>query len=450
MSSKYNKLALAAGFSLALAFTLSCHDAGGNEDGTSSSGTGVSSSGGTSGINPSSSGGNRPVSSSSGNTSSSSQGNGSFIDVRDGKKYNTVVIGSQTWMAQNLDYYEEWVVPTRGNRCYNNKDANCEKYGRLYEWGDAIRICPDGWHLPTRAEWNTLVSHIGDDAGKKLKSKKNEWKNGEGDGTDVYGFGALPGGGLGKGEFANLNIDGYWWTSTEYETGYAAYMKYMTANSNGVGESNGGGSDNETSKYQYAVRCVKGYSSSSSITYGEVIDKRDNQKYVTVKIERQTWMAQNLNFAKKGVCYNNKNTICDKFGRLYDWATAMNVSEDYNSTNFNAPPGQHQGICPEGWHLPTNSEWWTMINAVGGSYAARAALKARSAEWGDNYGYDYYGFKALPGGWLRDNEFVAINVYGAWWTTSEYYDKANCITIDYLNPQSEKKEDFYSVRCVED
>jgi uncharacterized protein (TIGR02145 family) len=391
-------------------------------------------------------------SSSGGAVSSSSQGSDivgdSFTDARDGKKYKTVTIGTQTWMAQNLDYFEEWVGPTRGNKCYNNKDENCEKYGRLYEWDDAIRLCPDGWHLPTTAEWNTLISFVGADAGTKLKST-SDWR--EGAGTDIYGFGALPGGVL-IGEYGEINTNGYWWTATEDR----ASNSYEVRINNGNGVQVDWWWDNKTK--QYSIRCVKGLSSSSSIAYGKVTDNRDNKEYKTVKIGTQTWMAENLNYAGTsgevvGSCYNNKDANCEKYGRLYNWATAMDVAANYNTTKLNAPPGQHQGICPDGWHLPTGSEWNTLKSFVGGNVGK--ILKARSSEWGDGYGTNIYGFGALPGGALT-SEYEQINTNGHWWTATEdrasnsYEVRINNVNDVQVDWWWDNKTSQYSVRCVED
>jgi uncharacterized protein (TIGR02145 family) len=124
------------------------------------------------------------------------QQKGTFKDSRDGKTYKTVKIGNQTWMAENLNYN------AKGSKCYgeggkvyyelkgensektlsnNEIQANCTKYGRLYDWETAKTVCPAGWHLPSRAEWNLL----GDNA-KKLKATTGWY--GDGSGTDDYGF----------------------------------------------------------------------------------------------------------------------------------------------------------------------------------------------------------------------------------------------------------------------
>jgi len=132
-----------------------------------------------------------------------------FTDSRDGKKYKTIKIGAQIWMAENLNY------ETEGGECYQGQ-ALCDKYGRLYNWNTALKVCPKGWHLPSDAEWETLVDFAGGKkfAGKKLKAG-NGWAN-NGNGVDAVGFSALPGGlGGPDGIFGNVGKYGGWWSATE-------------------------------------------------------------------------------------------------------------------------------------------------------------------------------------------------------------------------------------------
>ena len=135
-----------------------------------------------------------------------------FTDKRDGKVYKIVKIGSQTWFAENLNY------DAKGNVCYDNKNTNCAKYGRLYNWETALKACPADTHLPTAAEWDILTDYVGGwrMAGEKLQSTSDCFRGG----TDNYGFSALLGGGYNNG-FYSAGHCGYWWSATEDDAGYA-------------------------------------------------------------------------------------------------------------------------------------------------------------------------------------------------------------------------------------
>jgi uncharacterized protein (TIGR02145 family) len=169
----------------------------------------------------------------------------SFTDTRDGSVYKTVEIGNQVWMAENLRY------KIGGSWCYDNDEANCQKYGRLYDWKTARTVCPAGWHLPSREEWQKLVDYAGGDsvAGKKLKSKSG-W-SGKGNGKDSYGFLALPGGyRYSGGNFNDAGGNGNWWTATE-DGGGIAYYRYMYYFNDYVDEYY------DDKGNAFSVRCVK-------------------------------------------------------------------------------------------------------------------------------------------------------------------------------------------------
>ena len=183
-----------------------------------------------------------------GSASSGIKGNSSseiLVDKRDGKKYRTVKIGNQTWMAENLNY------KMQDSYCYRNDESNCSKYGRLYEWEAAVKACPSGWHLPSKKELEKLFSSVGgkEVAGKSLKFKKG-WNNG-GNGTDAFGFSALPAGDRIHG--GNYDWGGYYahfWSSTEVNSFSAYYMS--------LPYSNDGARLNGTNKDDgFSVRCVK-------------------------------------------------------------------------------------------------------------------------------------------------------------------------------------------------
>ena len=212
-----------------------------------------------------------PSSSSSKVTESAEVTKGSITDTRDGHSYKTVTIGSQTWMAQNLNY------ETVNSYCYSDNASNCTKYGRLYTWAAAMDsvgswsangkgcgygktcsptypvrgVCPEGWHLPTQTEWNTLFTAVGGQstAGKMLKSTSG-W-NSSGNGTDAYSFSALPAGGRGgNGHFNYEGNNAYFWSSTD-DNSYYAYSMILYYNGDYAGLDDG----NEG--YGFSVRCVK-------------------------------------------------------------------------------------------------------------------------------------------------------------------------------------------------
>ena len=146
---------------------------------------------------------------------------GEFTDERDGQVYKTVTIGTQTWMAENLNY-EPGDVSGMGSYawsgCHNNEADSCVKYGRLYTWSAAMNACPYGWHLPSNAEWSILYEAVGgaSTAGISLKST-NGWY-GNGNGKDVCGFSVLPAGFRSyDGFFLDQGDYAYFWSSTEFE-----------------------------------------------------------------------------------------------------------------------------------------------------------------------------------------------------------------------------------------
>ncbi len=171
---------------------------------------------------------------------------GTMKDRRDGKTYKTVKIGNQEWMAENLNYQ------TDESKCYDNKPENCEKYGRLYVWRDAVTACPDGWHLPSKQEFEKLVNTAGGEeaAGKALKSRSG-W-NESGNGTDGLGFGALPAGSYYSDDDDFHDEGGYalFWSSTEGNSNnaYFLYLDYFNVGAYVYNFSKGSG---------FSVRCVK-------------------------------------------------------------------------------------------------------------------------------------------------------------------------------------------------
>ncbi|MDR2583248.1 MAG: WG repeat-containing protein [Fibromonadaceae bacterium] len=409
---------------------------------------------------------------------------GSFTDSRDNKTYKTIKIGTQTWMAENLNYIGD------GNLglCHGDKPReqirkpeNCEKYGRLYDWSEAMGlnreynrkkfgnddnvqgVCPSGWHLPNKDEWNTLMTTVGGDTdGKKLKARDG-W-NEDGNGTDDFGFSALPGGltigsSLGIGSI-DLDIGkfGAWWSATESNASRFAHIIAMKVFRNGL--------RGEHYKSDLAsVRCIKDYEAtaeeiaaatkasaeakaSAKTSTKSFTDSRDGTAYKTVTIGKQTWMAQNLNYnIEGGKCYSNNPENCEKYGRLYNWAAAIKA-------------------CPSGWYLPSNDEWDILYHIADGTSGVKSPYKSETAgkylkatsNWNSyeeksGNGEDAYGFTALPGGSGNSSNFIFLGNNGYWWSATEndtygayYRFMLHDSTVAGWNSNS--KSLLLSVRCI--
>jgi len=159
-----------------------------------------------------------------------------------------------------------------------------------------------------------------------------------------------------------------------------------------------------------------------------------------VEIGRQTWMTENLNRnIGTSWCYNNDNSYCEKYGRLYDWKTAMTA-------------------CPDGYRLPNIYSWSILAKTVVGD-ASEVGKKLKSSQgWykGGN-GTNEYVFSALPGGFrsTKANSFLGVGGYAVWWTASEDGDERAILTLmshdsSLIMFEKENKNDGYSVRCVKD
>jgi uncharacterized protein (TIGR02145 family) len=197
---------------------------------------------------------------------------GTVTDI-DGNVYQTVTIGTQVWMKENLKVTKyrngdpipnvtdglEWSNLSTGAYCdYENNPGNSATYGRLYNWyavNDSRNIAPTGWHVPSNEEWTILTDYLGGEgiAGGKLKETGTTHWYGAFGSTNEIGFTALPGGCRGSdssGIFIYIGKDGYWWCSTESSTGWA-WLRTMHY------------SDSKIEKYTFnkedgfSVRCIK-------------------------------------------------------------------------------------------------------------------------------------------------------------------------------------------------
>ena len=378
---------------------------------------------------------------------------GSMTDPRDGQVYKTVKIGNQTWMAENLNF------ETADGSCFDDRTTNCLRYGRLYPWESAMEACPEGWHLPDSTEWNALFAAVGgiESAGKSLKFTEG-WRNG-GNGTDEFGFSAFPVGILyGSSEQSPKNEYASFWSSTENseEGSYGMFLSYY-----GKGAKLGIDSKGAS----FSVRCLKDskLSSSSSVTVtssssspetsveasapvvtesGTMTDSRDGRTYKTLTVGAWTWMAENLKYkTSDSYCFGDKVENCEKYGRLYT-SDAMKDSSSLNA---------EQGLCPAGYHLPSQWEWERLIDAVGGDSLAGKRLK-KSTEWFNGVKVDSgdVGFSVLPSG-IRysDGIYSREGLYALFWTSA-----LNGVFFNYYSPEvkviDKSTKVGASVRCVKD
>jgi uncharacterized protein (TIGR02145 family) len=518
-----------------------------------------------------------------------------FTDLRDGQTYNTVLIGEQCWMAENINI-GEMLLGSSGQTnngviekyCYDNDTTNCDEYGGIYNWNEAMQytttsgeqgVCPDGWHIPTDHEWKILEGTVdsqypvgdpiwnqtgyrGFDAGLNLKTTYGWYNNGNG--TDSFGFSALPAGFYGHpGDFYNLGEHASFWSSTEYVF-WTAYAHYLNHNRNETGRSDG------PDEYGFSIRCLKGEAfnqapeppfspdpedgaehrpieinlswmcidpEGDSLTYDiylgtestppllamgltettftpEILESEtkyfwkvvahddhnnstegpvwsfttviphppcpgtptityEGQVYNTILIGDQCWLKENLNVGTmiEGIedmtnnsiiekyCYDNDPANCEEYGGLYQWDEMMQYVNTEGA----------QGICPEGWHLPSDHEWKILEGTVDSQYPVGDPIWNNSSwrgfdagsnlksiyGWFDNgNGINLYGFNLLPGGYRDYNgNFYSIVSFSYFWSSTEYNnDQAWPRILKYNRENIGRSYNYikggYSVRCL--
>lgn len=434
---------------------------------------------------------------------------------------------------------------------------NCLEYGGLYEWDEMMDytttagttgICPEGWHLPTNAEWLVLTDYLGGEsaAGGALKEAGFEhWLEPNNGATNSSGFTALPGGFLqSSNTFYHVGSYCYLWTSTENSPANSNYFQLSTLYPDvytGNYDKSGG----------FSVRCIKdgsatsllevspgyqnvnyeagsttfevtsnvawmveenvdwltpstlGNSGNATVTVnydentgldtrtGEItfsagdgvftvvvtvtqvgfsptfcgvdfVDMRNGEIYPTIKIGNQCWLGKNLNIGSliyepenpsdnsiiEKHCYQNDNLNCDEYGGLYSWDEMM---------NYSAVEGA-QGICPGGWHIPTDDEWLTLADFLGGVDVAGGKMKEAGLDhWVEPNAAatNTSGFTALPAGLRGHSGEVGIPGHSSsMWSSSQLYDPSLVYyyylyySHGILSRYSETKELGQSVRCL--
>ncbi|OWV02269.1 hypothetical protein B7994_03430 [Fibrobacter sp. UWR2] len=418
---------------------------------------------------------------------------GTFVDPRDKREYRTVKIGDQTWMAENMVYQADDSV----SACYARKDSLCKIYGRLYSYEFARdSVCPEGWTLPTRANYEVLRKWTGhadvvdiyyiDISALTLKSKETwtDYKKGgdahDGSGLDLYGFGVLAGGRgtigveadsfFNRGESAHLwvhdNGDGYYFSidfsNNDYSTGYSGRGQKGLASVRCIQGDKPVYYECPVDTSKYKVPSYTGVD--SSITKGGYLqDLRNNKYYKVVTIGKQTWMAENLNigvdeYQDRIACYRNDDEECDSLGTYFKWDDAMDFKSVFTSVDdyYCRHNEERRGVCPKGWHLPSEDEWRELIETVGDSLSANHILKSKNG-WQQESGLDTYGFNAVSGGYNPGSRWsTGRERFAYFWSRTESsrevargisFSGENCsfVKMDFV-----EKGTNMPVRCLKD
>ena len=456
----------------------------------------------------------------------------SITDSRDGRVYQTTQIGTQVWLAENLQYEAD------SSWCYDDDVSNCESLGRLYA-GGTENLCPTGFHIPSQHEWEELIDYVAAvepniPPAKSLQGYGQTWYV---SGNNAFSFG-VPGAGYRSVDgsywerkvnaylatskpgcyqafISNYNLrflcsdsiagasvrclkdstnaedvlplcdkqnlyetvykgNGYYtcdedgWRAANYAeynaygnecvenkiitgnfTGSAYFIRFICANGRWreATEIERNTIDKDCSRatneiiqgpvefYKYFICSDSGWRVTNmwdfqkdvyfnpDVEYGTLTDPRDQKSYRTVTIGTQLWMAENLNYADSvktpnlegnSWCYMDNPENCENAGRYYSFLAAMDLDASFADNSIEMPLGEAtQGICPDGWHVPSESDWNALLSYVFERYGQESAFAISGLEGfpvSDLYAYAY-AFKSVVA-WDFDNWRVAKNASG--------------------------------------
>jgi uncharacterized protein (TIGR02145 family) len=408
----------------------------------------------------------------------------------EGNVYKTITIGNRVWMAENLKttHYNdgtriskvtdaaEWKTLTTPAYCWYNNDSVTNKatYGALYNWYvvNTGKLCPKGWHVPNDTDWTALTTYLdGASIAKSLQEiGTTHWLYSGGNNSS--GFTAIGSGSRDYGNFDFLYFrqGAFWWCSNMSSTSNAWSRDILD-------------SFDKMDRYTkpkvagFSVRCVMNTAADSvnvvqkkdtivfnpNLTYGTVTDKEGNV-YKTIAIGTQVWMAENLRTThyndgtpifyetedskwkyknSEAYCWYNDDSAAynPTYGALYNWY-AVNTGK----------------LCPPGWHVPSDSEWSTLTNYLGGESIAGGKLKEIDTKhWltPNTAADDSSGFAALPGGSCSvDGAFIEAGNTCYLWSSSEHnstqaWGRNMYSGQSYVYRYAEyAKNSGFSVRCV--
>ena len=268
----------------------------------------------------------------------------------------------------------------------------------------------------------------------------------------------------------NYECDGDEWFESYNQKKSSSSVKSLSCSSVALNETSGKSSSSaKSSSSSVKSNVVHVIGSVYDSIANTLKDLRDGQVYRTVRIDDQIWMAENLNYAylqstkeldSSSFCYNDSLEYCEKYGRLYLWSAAMDsvgvFSENSKrcgsniNCDLNSPV---RGICPDGWHIPSYTDFlFYLYYAVGGKETAARELKS-SNDWKYKGGLDKAGFSVLPAGYRANNgEFVEKGTFAGLWTSDMLYENSTLMVFRYdrddISDVDFDRSYAFSVRCL--
>jgi uncharacterized protein (TIGR02145 family) len=436
-------------------------------------------------------------------------GSGKLVDSRDGQKYRVTTIGNQVWMAEDMRYRPAGSTTW----CPGDANNNCKKYGVLYDWYTAMEVCPAGWRLPIRKDFDILVATAR--STRNLRTTTG-WEISNG--TDEYGFSAVGAGGRNShGNDDGIGKWSFYWTSAEvnseraYWYGFYSGTTYLEGSSNGDPKTDGrsvrcllddGTVPATPAKYAVTVTSAgTGASGGGSYAAGETVTVRagtapsgqqfknwtttsagvkfaDSSKATTTFIMPKNAVTVTANFqtsATPPTAWEGDTIIDAKDGQKYRVVKIGNqvwMAEDMryqpSTANTWCPGGADSNcvkygrlydwytameICPTGWRLPIRKDFDTLVAFVKSTRNLRT-----TTGWGISNGTDDYGFSSVPAGWYNPDH--SGNPFGTWayyWTSAEvnsakayWYGFYSGTTYLEGSRDGEPKTIGFSVRCLLD
>ena len=435
-------------------------------------------------------------------------GTSTVSDV-DGNQYNTVLIGTQCWTKENLrvtkyrdgtviplddsggsdgkETGQTWSLRTTGARTvYGHSASNLATYGYLYNWYSVTNlkgICPSGWHVPSDAEWTSLIQTIdptqyvnsgniktfkgfqSESAGVKLKSTSSLWQEPISMWQATYtnadnasGFSAHPGGSRDNYYgFSGIGGRSYFWSASEIDFKYA-WNRYLGSNNSFVGR----GVSGSYKSVGASVRCLMdkqpvyetkqpGKETKQPLVSANVETKAfscgtstvsdiDGNQYNTVLIGTQCWTKENLRVTKyrdgaviplddsggsDGKETGQTWSLRTTGARTVYGLSASNLATYGFLYNWYAASNLKE-ICPSGWHVPSDAEWTTLTTYLGGERIAGGKMKSNGTAYWNSPNFkatNESGFSGLPGGYRDyDGGFYGIRGSAFFWSSTEFYD----------------------------